>query len=283
MRVPDSSNPRYWQVGKRGRRSMPRRSSGRLRRLKVATAISRRCSTTIAAYPRVAIRCGRRCITSMVGPQMGRHRRRGFSGGRFPICSRVCCHRSTSCLCQGNVARLLRQVIEGAGCPALNGCSRIMKYMNDITTSEKLFRKSDYIFFTILTLLNFSAIVYLMIYWFSSNEWREHPVIFSIITLILSAVLVNSQGRWFVLLYMRRPKPMVARAGWKVAVVTTFVPGAEPLDMLEETVQALVALDYPHDTWVLDEGDEAQVKALCYALGAQHFSRKNFPHYHTAQ
>src|SRR5262249_11115340 len=102
---------------------MPRRSSGRLRRLKVATALSRRCSTTIAAYPRVAIRCGRRCITSMVGPQMGRHRRRGFSGGRFPICSRVCCHRSTSCLCQGNVARLLRQVIEGAGCPALNGCS----------------------------------------------------------------------------------------------------------------------------------------------------------------
>ena len=40
---------------------------------------------------------------------------------------------------------------------------------------------------------------------------------------------------------------------------------------------------YPHDTWVLDEGDEAPVKALCYALGAQHFSRKNFSHYHTAQ
>jgi cellulose synthase (UDP-forming) len=155
--------------------------------------------------------------------------------------------------------------------------------MNDITTSEKLFKKSDYVFFTILTLLNFSAIAYFMVYWFSSNEWRDHPLIFSIITLILSAILVNSQGRWFVLLYMRRPKPMVARAGWKVAVVTTFVPGAEPLDMLEETVQALVALDYPHDTWVLDEGDEAQVKALCYALGAQHFSRKSFPHYHTAQ
>ncbi len=49
--------------------------------------------------------------------------------------------------------------------------------------------------------------------------------------------------------------------------------------MLEETVRALVALDYPHDTWVLDEGDDDQVKALCLRLGAHHFSRKNLPHY----
>src|SRR5215211_2498548 len=40
-----------------------RASSGRLRRLKVETAISRRCSTTIAACPRVAIRFGRYCTT----------------------------------------------------------------------------------------------------------------------------------------------------------------------------------------------------------------------------
>jgi cellulose synthase (UDP-forming) len=63
--------------------------------------------------------------------------------------------------------------------------------------------------------------------------------------------------------------------------VTAFVPGAEPLDMLEDTLKALVALDYPHDTWVLDEGDDERVKALCVALGACHFSRKNFPRYQT--
>ena len=57
--------------------------------VKVATAISRRCSTTIAACLCDATRCGRCCTISMVGPRTGRHRRRGFSGGRFPICSRV--------------------------------------------------------------------------------------------------------------------------------------------------------------------------------------------------
>src|SRR5215216_1431610 len=101
---------------------MPGRSSGPRRQWKGETAISRRCSTTIAACPCDAIRCGRCCTISIVGPRTGRHRRRGFSGGRFPICSRVCCHRSTCCPCQGNVVRPSRQVLEEAGCPALNGC-----------------------------------------------------------------------------------------------------------------------------------------------------------------
>src|SRR5262245_41263465 len=51
---------------------------------------------------------------------MGRHRRRGFSGGRFPICLRAYCHRSRSCPYPGNVVRSSRQVLEGADCPGLN-------------------------------------------------------------------------------------------------------------------------------------------------------------------
>ena len=52
--------------------------------------------------------------------------------------------------------------------------------------------------------------------------------------------------------------------------------------MLGETVRALVRMDYPHETWVLDECDDPQVKALCMRLGACHFSRKHAPRYQTA-
>src|SRR5205823_5079706 len=45
------------------------------------------------------------------------------------------------------------------------------------------------------------------------------------------------------------------------------------------TVRALIALDYPHDTWVLDEADHDRVRELCNSLGVQHFSRKHLPHY----
>ena len=103
------------------------------------------------------------------------------------------------------------------------------------------------------------------------------------ITLLLSYNVAIQQFRWWLLLRMRRPLPRPAQAGWRVAVATTFVPGAESLEMLEVTVQALVTMAYPHDTWVLDEGDDARVHALCMRLGARHFSRKSLPHYQTAE
>jgi len=64
-------------------------------------------------------------------------------------------------------------------------------------------------------------------------------------------------------------------------VATTFVPGAEGLEMLEKTVHSLIAMDYPHDTWVLDEGDSPRVRAMCQRLGARHFSRKQLSQYRT--
>ncbi len=49
--------------------------------------------------------------------------------------------------------------------------------------------------------------------------------------------------------------------------------------MLEKTLTAMKNADYPHDTWVLDEGNEAEVKVLCEKLGVNHFSRKQYPYY----
>jgi hypothetical protein len=65
------------------------------------------------------------------------------------------------------------------------------------------------------------------------------------------------ESRWLPLPLMRRPPPMPARRGWRVGVATTFV-----------------ALDYPHESLVLDEADQPDVRALCERLGARHFSRK---------
>ena len=64
-------------------------------------------------------------------------------------------------------------------------------------------------------------------------------------------------------------------------MVTTFVPGEESLELLEHSLAALVALEYPHDTWVLDEGDGPAVRALCARMGARYFSRRGRPEYET--
>jgi len=102
---------------------------------------------------------------------------------------------------------------------------------------------------------------------------------FVVATLVLLFHLGSWFSRWLLLWRMRRPVPLLPAEGLRVAVVTTFVPAAEPIGMLEQSVTAMVALDYPHDTWVLDEGDSPDVAALCRRLGARHYSRRHRPEF----
>jgi cellulose synthase (UDP-forming) len=148
--------------------------------------------------------------------------------------------------------------------------------------SEPVFKWWDYPIFTLLSGLNIAVIFYFLSEWFSVHDWVNHPLVFSLMTLILLTVLANNQGRWFLLPQMKKPVSMrVAKPDLKVAVVTSFVPEAESPDMLNRTLGALVSLDYPHDTWVLDEGGSAEVELLCRKVGARYFTRKQLPHYQT--
>ncbi len=92
----------------------------------------------------------------------------------------------------------------------------------------------------------------------------------------------NELFSWYIAAFMRHPRrPYEAKPGLRVALLTAFVPGKEPYDVLERTLNAMVSAEYPHDTWILDEGDDAMVKNICRRLGAKHFSRKGKPPYNT--
>jgi len=55
------------------------------------------CLTSSGACPSAATGCGRCYITSIVVPQMGRRRHRGFSDGDFLTSLKRCCHKSMTC------------------------------------------------------------------------------------------------------------------------------------------------------------------------------------------
>ena len=149
---------------------------------------------------------------------------------------------------------------------------------SSVITNERAFKWWDYPAFIFLSLLSLWAIFSFLFHWFSYEDWLVYPVSFLLMTVLLVVILANNQGRWFLLPYMRKPRPVRTRAGWKVAAVTTFVPGGESLEMLEGTVNALVSLDYPHDTWVLDEGDDEKVSgALPEDLERAILAGKSFP------
>ncbi|MGD0980909.1 MAG: glycosyltransferase, partial [Solirubrobacteraceae bacterium] len=76
-------------------------------------------------------------------------------------------------------------------------------------------------------------------------------------------------------LLARDPVPVFPQQGTRVAFLTTIVPSQEPIAMVRRTLEAALRVrhDGPIDVWLLDEGDDPEVKETCSALGVRHFSR----------
>ena len=96
--------------------------------------------------------------------------------------------------------------------------------------------------------------------------------------------LVNVVTLCLATLWARDPVPMVPDRSLRVAFLTTIVPGKEPVEMVERTLRAARAIRHPgrYDVWLLDEGDDDEVKAMCARIGVQHFTRRGRAEFNTA-
>jgi hypothetical protein len=104
-------------------------------------------------------------------------------------------------------------------------------------TSCPVFKYWDYPIFALLTGVMLLSECYFLLYWFSHQDWVYYPLSFVMMTGALLLYLFLYQLRWPCLPFMRIPQPVMPRPGQRVGVATTFVPGAESIEMLEETLQ----------------------------------------------
>lgn len=58
-------------------------------------------------------------------------------------------------------------------------------------------------------------------------------------------------------------------------IITT---AGEPIDVIQATVSAAVAMEYPHKIYILDDGRSKDVQSLALQLGANYISRKDHSH-----
>ena len=133
----------------------------------------------------------------------------------------------------------------------------------------------DYPIFAGLTLVHLLVLSVVLYRWINEIHNNHANFIFPVLVGSILLQLILWEWRWLALPLMRVPEPVPAAPGWRIAVAVTFVPRAESIEMLEKTVKALIEIDYPHDTWVLDEGDAAEVRDICKRYGARHFSRRH--------
>lgn len=97
-----------------------------------------------------------------------------------------------------------------------------------------------------------------------------HPIIMDILTWSVSSHIKD----------IRQQKPI---PGLRVAFLTTIVPQNEPIELLYKCLPAMVNVKYEHDTWLLDEGDNKEVKKICEQYGVKHFSRHGKSEYNTRE
>lgn len=103
--------------------------------------------------------------------------------------------------------------------------------------------------------------------------------IYLLLTFVVYIGIIIRLTNWFIFWHVAHPKHITPKKGYKVAFLTCFVPGSEPISMLRKTLVAMKNVRYDHDTWVLDEGNSDEVKQLCKELDVKHFSRKGIAKY----
>ncbi|MEU4201177.1 cellulose synthase catalytic subunit [Streptomyces sp. NPDC045470] len=118
---------------------------------------------------------------------------------------------------------------------------------------------------------------------------RDHPAhdflpVLDIVMLVSIGLIeffrcMNVLSNAHATLVARDPIPVVPEHGTRVAFLTSFVPGKEPLEMVTRTLEAAVRIRHRGllHVWLLDEGDDPDVKAVCERLGVHHFTRKGIP------
>jgi cellulose synthase/poly-beta-1,6-N-acetylglucosamine synthase-like glycosyltransferase len=96
------------------------------------------------------------------------------------------------------------------------------------------------------------------------------------IFIIDSFRLISIASFAFSVLAAKNPVPVWPMPRKKVAFTTAIVPSKEPFEVVVKTLEAMLKVKYEGgiDVWLLDEGNDPDIKKACQAMGVRHFSRK---------
>jgi cellulose synthase/poly-beta-1,6-N-acetylglucosamine synthase-like glycosyltransferase len=135
---------------------------------------------------------------------------------------------------------------------------------------------------SVYTALALALISYFAIWWFVPGHishnftgWLRSidVLLFLCVSYVIWHPVIMEVLNWAIASHIRPLAKRKPSPGLRVAFITTFVPGSESADLLAKTLPAMVKAKYPHDTWLLDEGNNLDAKLLCQKYGVNHFTR----------
>ena len=119
------------------------------------------------------------------------------------------------------------------------------------------------------------------IWWAQPQHWSSTTGM--AINSALLAVELVILPIWFYswLWRMKRPDPALPVPALRTAMVVTKAP-SEPWAIVQETLEAMLAQDFPHpfDVWLADERPDAEARAWCKEHGVRISTRDGISGYH---
>ncbi|MFM9087922.1 MAG: glycosyltransferase family 2 protein [Cyanobium sp.] len=131
-----------------------------------------------------------------------------------------------------------------------------------------------------LSLVPWAVCVIVFLAWWANPLHHIH-ILGTIIGSALSFFEVLMPGYfYFFLLRMRVVDPAIQPdPHWRLAMVVTKAP-SEPWDLVRRTLEAMLAQDIPHDTWLADEAPSEETLRWCQSHGVQVSTRQGVSDYH---
>ena len=127
--------------------------------------------------------------------------------------------------------------------------------------------------FTIRFMIGLGCLLMLIfVGWFIQPSHVGDPLLYILLTAALVFKLLRMLHEWYHYFNISVPEKPRNVPLFSVDVFTTAFPG-EPHDMIISTLEAMQAMNYPHETYLCDEGNDPVYVEACRRLGVHHVTR----------
>lgn len=123
------------------------------------------------------------------------------------------------------------------------------------------------------------CVLWMWSWWLTADFMRFLPLYIPLTLALLYEFAVLPSIFLYFIIKAKRHTRRIAPKNKKVAVISLCVPSVESLDIVENQLRAMANITYPHDSWILDEGNSKAIKKLAKKYGVKHFSRKGIDAY----
>jgi cellulose synthase (UDP-forming) len=129
---------------------------------------------------------------------------------------------------------------------------------------------------SLLALTLYAVVALAYVVWRATMTLAPHERAISLALLCVEASAILASIAQMTLFRPRRQRLAAFAAAPSNASVAVVIPvHREPLYIVLPTIAAALRIDYPHDTWVLDDGRDPALARACEALGVHYLTRED--------